>query len=65
MLIPITHGLEGRATCIRLLTRCHRDAAGHRGVQTVTPATAWFKAGISSWLKSSMLCSQLALSSQS
>ena len=34
-------------------------------VQAITPATALFKAGISSLLNSSMLCSQLALSSQS
>ena len=37
-----------------------------RGIaQTLTPATALLSAGISSWLNSSMLRSQLGLSSQS
>ena len=33
--------------------------------QAITPATALLRAGINSWLNSSMLRSQLALSSQS
>jgi hypothetical protein len=47
------------------LQTCKRASMTGAIVQAITPATALFKAGISSLLKSSMLRSQLALSSQS